>query len=233
MPHGLVAMEENTTFYTIVLKPQIEAAAAGKKVVATSGSTAKTESVDETYLWQNFIDVETNENGTPTKITFKNEEKFNFAFDIGDEMAKIKPEKLAMVYVANDGVTDKFITYKQVSRASSQCANYFKSLGIKKGDRVMLVLKRHYQYWYAMLGLNKLGAIAIPAPNQLVEHDFEYRFNAAGITAILCTADGETADYSVDGGWWQVFIGEESATIGADGIAITDGGVYKLVYTIG
>ena len=195
MPHGLVAMEENTTFYAIVLKPQIEAAAAGKKVVATSGSTAKTESGDETYLWQNFIDVETNENGTPTKITFKNEEKFNFAFDIVDEMAKIKPEKLAMVYVANDGVTDKFITYKQVSRASSQCANYFKSLGIKKGDRVMLVLKRHYQYWYAMLGLNKLGAIAIPAPNQLVEHDFEYRFNAAGITAILCTADGETADH--------------------------------------
>ena len=195
MPHGLVAMEENTTFYAIVLKPQIEAVSAEKKVAATHSTAAKTESGDETYLWQNFIDVETNENGTPTKIAFKNEDKFNFAFDIVDEMAKIKPEKLAMVYVANDGVTDKHITYKQVSRASSQCANYFKSLGIKKGDRVMLVLKRHYQYWYAMLGLNKLGAVAIPAPNQLVQHDFEYRFNAAGITAILCTADGETADH--------------------------------------
>ena len=57
----------------------------------------------------------------------------------------------------------------------------------------MLVLKRHYQFWYAMLGLNKLGAIAIPATNQLQEHDFEYRFKAAGITAVICTADGDTA----------------------------------------
>ena len=84
-------------------------------------------------------------------------------------------------------------TFKDMKRASNQCANYFKSLGIKKGDRVMLILKRHYQFWFAMLGLNKLGAVAIPAPNQLLEHDLEYRFNAAGVTAVLCTADGDTA----------------------------------------
>ena len=58
----------------------------------------------------------------------------------------------------------------------------------------MLVLKRHYQFWYAILGLHKLGAIAIPATNQLVEHDFTYRFTAAGVSAILCTADGDTAN---------------------------------------
>lgn len=61
------------------------------------------------------------------------------------------------------------------------------------GDRVMLVLKRHYQFWFAMLGLNKLGAVAIPATNQLQEHDFSYRFKAAGVKAIICTADGDTA----------------------------------------
>ena len=76
-----------------------------------------------------------------------------------------------------------------MKRASSQCANYFKALGIKRGDRVMLVLKRHYQFWFAMLGLNKLGAIAIPATNQLQEHDFVYRFEKAGISAIIATAD--------------------------------------------
>ena len=67
----------------------------------------------------------------------------------------------------------------------------------KKGDRVLLVLKRHYQYWFIMMALNKLGAIAIPATNQLKEHDFEYRYNSAGVKAIVCTADGDTARHIV------------------------------------
>ena len=66
-------------------------------------------------------------------------------------------------------------------------------MGIERGDRVMLVLKRHYQFWFAIVGLHKLGAIAIPATNQLQAHDFEYRFKTAGVSAILCTADGDTA----------------------------------------
>ena len=97
-----------------------------------------------------------------------------------------------MLHIAKDH-TERRFTFKDMKKASAQCANYFKSLGIKKGDRVMLVLKRHYQFWFAILGLHKLGAIAIPATNQLQEHDFEYRFNSAGVTAILCTADGDTA----------------------------------------
>ena len=97
-----------------------------------------------------------------------------------------------MLHISRDK-TERRITFKDMKKGSAQAANYFKSLGIKKGDRVMLVLKRHYQYWYAMIGLNKLGAIAIPAPNQLQEHDFEYRFQAAGVKAIICTADGDTA----------------------------------------
>ena len=73
-----------------------------------------------------------------------------------------------------------------MKRASAQVANYFKSLGIKKGDRVMLVLKRHYQFWYSILALHKLGAIAIPATNLLQQHDFEYRYEAAGVSALVC-----------------------------------------------
>ena len=131
----------------------------------------------------NYIDIVENENGTPTSIQFKNIDKFNFAFDLIDELAQREPNKLAMLHISEDH-TERRFTFKDIKRASAQCANYFKSLGIKKGDRVMLVLKRHYQFWFAMIGLNKLGAIAIPAPNQLQEHDFEYRFNAAGISAI-------------------------------------------------
>ena len=76
---------------------------------------------------------------------------------------------------------------------SNKAANYFKNLGIRKGDPVLMVMKRHYLFWFAMLGLNKLGAIAIPASNQLLEHDFEYRFKSAGISTIICTADGDVA----------------------------------------
>ena len=97
-----------------------------------------------------------------------------------------------MLHIDKNKVERRF-TFKDIKKASSQAANYFASLGIKKGDRVMLVLKRHYQFWFAMIGLNKLGAIAIPAPNQLQEHDFEYRFQSAGIKAIVCTGDGDTA----------------------------------------
>ena len=107
-------------------------------------------------------------------------------------MAEKDPDKLAMLHISRDK-TERRFTFKDIKKGSAQCANYFKSLGIKRGDRVLLVLKRHYQFWFAMLGLNKLGAIGIPATNQLLEHDFEYRFKAAGISAIICTADGDTA----------------------------------------
>ena len=107
-------------------------------------------------------------------------------------IAEKAPDKTAMVHISKDK-TERRFTFLDMKYFSARCANYFRSLGIKKGDRVMLVLKRHYQFWGAMLGLNKLGAIAILATNQLLEHDFEYRFNAAGISAILCTADGDTA----------------------------------------
>ena len=143
-------------------------------------------------LYHKFIDVQKDENGTPVSIKFKNEDKFNFAFDIVDGLAEKEPDKLAMLYVSKNKEERRF-TFSDMKRLSSRCANYFKSLGIEKGDRVMLVLKRHYQFWLCMLALNKIGAIAIPATNQLQEHDFEYRFKSAGVKAIVCTADGDTA----------------------------------------
>ena len=194
-PHGMIAVGgRDCTFYAIVLNPTGEPIPELSPDKAAQAEPAKPEPKrDETgMVYRKFIDVEENENGTPTKITFKNTEHFNFAFDMIDEIAKKSPDKLAMLHVDREKV-ERRITFKDLKRGSNQCANYFKSLGIKRGDRVMLVLKRHYQFWYAILGLNKLGAIGIPATNQLQEHDFVYRFDSAGVSAILCTADGDTA----------------------------------------
>lgn len=127
--------------------------------------------------------------GALRSIKFKNTENFNFGFDIVDEIARQYPDKLAMLHL-DVNKTERRFSFRDIKHYSSQTANYFKSLGIKKGDRVMLVLKRHYQFWFAMIALHKLGAIAIPATNQLKDHDFVYRFNAAGVSTIVCTADG-------------------------------------------
>ena len=191
-PHGMIAVGgQDCVFYAIVLNPTGEPIPELEPTKAIVDLPAAKRD-DSGRIYKNFIDVEENENGTPTSITFKNTEKFNFAFDLVDELASKQPDKLAMLHVSRDHEEHRF-TFKDMKKASNQCANYFKSLGIKKGDRVMLILKRHYQFWFAMLGLNKLGAIAIPAPNQLLEHDIEYRFNAAGVSAVLCTADGDVA----------------------------------------
>ena len=186
-PHGMIAVGgEDCYFVAVVLSGENEAENVIRdtlKPLATKGKTL----VNET-----FIKVIENEKGYPTKIDFQNEDQFNFAFDVVDAIAKREPDKLAMIHISKDK-TERRLTFNDMKRSSAQCANYFKSLGIKKGDRVMLVLKRHYQFWFAILGLHKLGAVVIPATNQLQEHDFDYRFRAGGVSAIVCTADGDVA----------------------------------------
>lgn len=190
-PHGMMAVGgEDCSFYAIVLRNQ--AARIGEQEAEASVATKRRAEDSEVRVYNDFI-IPTEENGVLTKIAFKNEEKFNFAFDVVDELGKRKPEKLAMLHVSENG-EERRLTFSDMKKESARAANYFKSLGIKRGDRVMLILKRHYQFWFAVLGLHKLGAVAIPAPNQLLEKDLSYRFNAANVKAILCTADGEVAD---------------------------------------
>ena len=169
-----------------------QAAREGEQGAELSVATKRREEDSHRRIYHDFI-IPTEENGVLTKIAFQNEEKFNFAFDVVDALGRRKPDKLAMLHVAEDGTEHRF-TFSDMKKESARAANYFKSLGIKRGDRVMLVLKRHYQFWFAILGLHKLGAVAIPAPNQLLEKDFAYRFEAGNIKAILCTADGAVAD---------------------------------------
>ena len=190
-PHGMIAVGgKDCSFYAIVLRNQ--AAREGEQGAELSVATKRREEDSHRRIYHDFI-IPTEENGVLTKIAFQNEEKFNFAFDVVDALGRRKPDKLAMLHVAEDGTEHRF-TFSDMKKESARAANYFKSLGIKRGDRVMLVLKRHYQFWFAILGLHKLGAVAIPAPNQLLEKDFAYRFEAGNIKAILCTADGAVAD---------------------------------------
>ena len=190
-PHGMIATGgEDCIFYAIVLNPTGEPIPELSRETARPGRILQEDT--EERIWQKFIDVTADKNGTPQEITFKNTESFNFAFDIVDELAMRSPEKLALLYVNEAGEERRF-TFSDMKKNSNRVANYFKALGIKKGDRIMLVLKRHYQFWFAMLALNKLGAIAIPATCQLQAHDFSYRFAAGKIDGIICTADGDAA----------------------------------------
>ena len=191
-PHGMIAAEgEDCAFYAIVLSNS--AAREGEQAAAVATQAAALKAHDtQPRVYHNFI-IPTVENGKLTAIDFKNQEKFNFAFDVVDTLGQQKPEKLAMLHISED-MTERRFTFKDIMKESARCANYFKALGIQRGDRVMLVLKRHYQYWFAILGLHKLGAVGIPATNQLLEKDFTYRFQAGNVKAILCTADGSVAD---------------------------------------
>ncbi len=193
-PHGMIAVKgQDCIFYAIVLNPTGEPIPElSHQKASTTGTAREVKKDTKDRIYKKYIDTVEDANGTPTSITFKNDEHFNFAFDLVDALAEREPDKLAMLHVSLDK-TERRFTFKDMKKLSNQCANYFKSLGIKKGDKVMLVLKRHYQFWFAMLALNKLGAIGIPATCQLLEHDFEYRFKSAGVSAIICTADGDTA----------------------------------------
>ncbi len=194
IPHGMIAVSEGgCEFHAVVLNPQDgQVSEEYPEIPYVSTKSSHTEKDSKTTVADNFIESYYDENGVFNGISFKNEDKFNFAFDCVDEIAAKTPDKLAMMWVGNDKSERRF-TFSDMKKYSAKTANYFESLGIKKGDTVMLVLKRHYQFWFCMLALHKIGAIAIPATNQLVEHDFTYRYKAAGVKAIVCTADGDVS----------------------------------------
>jgi acetyl-CoA synthetase len=115
-------------------------------------------------------------------------ENFNFAYDVVDETALKTPGKRAMVWCDDEG-NEAVFTFGQMKYYSDKAANFFKSAGIRKGDPVMLILKRHYEFWFCTLALNKIGAITIPATHLLSTKDIVYRNNAADIRMIVCIPD--------------------------------------------
>ena len=195
--HGMIATGgTDCVFYAIVLngpEEELSAPIQSKKPAPRKAELPAAER--EPMIWEKFISVEEGEDGSLKHIEFKNADNFNFAFDVVDGLARRKPDKLAMLHVDRDKV-ERYFTFSDMSRYSSRAANYFQSLGIKRGDRVLLILKRHYQFWFAILGLHKLGAVALLASNQMLEHDLEYRYEAAGISAVICTSNGEVSQHA-------------------------------------
>jgi acetyl-CoA synthetase len=119
--------------------------------------------------------------------------QFNFAFDVVDETALQTPEKVAMVWCDDKG-SEHIFTFGEMKLYSDRAANFFLSAGILKGDMVMLILKRRYEFWFAILGLHKIGAVAIPATHLLSEKDIVYRNNAADIKMIVSVPDPEVIE---------------------------------------
>ena len=193
-PHGMIAVGGNDcVFYAIVLNPSGESIEKITHGGVREFTARPLKTPERKWIYEDYIDTKEDKNGALEKIFFKNEQSFNFAFDLIDRMGREQPDKLALLHIDKNHVERRF-TFADIKRASSQTANYLKSLGIKRGDKVLLILKRHYQFWLVMIALHKLGAVAIPATNQLKEHDISYRLNKAGVKMVICTADDGVAE---------------------------------------
>ena len=115
-------------------------------------------------------------------------ENFNFAYDVMDAWAEEKPDKVALLWTSERG-EEVSTTYREFKEQTDRTVAYFMQLGIKHGDKVMLILKRHYQWWLSMMALCKVGAIAIPATHMLTVHDIVYRNQSASVKYIICAND--------------------------------------------
>ena len=128
------------------------------------------------------------------KYKIKTPEHFNFAFDVVDRFATEDSEKIALVWCDDKG-NEKILTFGQIANNVNKTANVLKSLGIKKGDSVMLILRRRYEFWYMLLALHKIGAIAVPATVQLLTSDIVYRIEKAHIKMIVALNDEQVVEH--------------------------------------
>ena len=120
---------------------------------------------------------------------------FNFAYDVIDVLGREKPDKRALVWLGNGG-EEKIFSFADISRESDRAANFLRRIGIRKGDRVLLVLKRHYYFWILLMGLHKIGAEEVQATSMLMAKDYVYRCNAAKIRCVIVTGeDGCTSHF--------------------------------------
>ena len=124
-------------------------------------------------------------------------DNFNFGYDVVDEWARVEPDKKALLWTNESGDVIQF-TFADIKRESDKAASFFLSLGIKKGDMVMLILKRRYQFWFSIIALHKIGAVTIPATHLLTAKDIVYRCNAADIKAVVAVGDDVVLKHIMD-----------------------------------
>lgn len=144
-------------------------------------------------LYKNFCRETLDSNGNLVDFELDFPQNYNFGYDVVDKMAELAPNDTAVVWT-NPGNEEKIFSFADISLLSNKAANVFKKYGIGKGDKVLVILKRNYEYWYVAPALHKLGAVIIPATNLLTRDDIAYRVNTAEIKAAVCTPDGETAE---------------------------------------
>ena len=156
-----------------------------KNVMSNTGS------INDFY--KRFVKEELDGEGRLMSFALDIRDDFNFSYDVVDELAKLAPDKLAILWVGDDG-TEKRFTYKDIAEESSRVANMMLAHGVKKGDFVLAVLKRHYEFWFLAYGLMKIGAVLIPATSQLTPKDYLYRFKVADISYIVATAEDGVAE---------------------------------------
>ena len=149
---------------------------------------------------ERYVDETYDEKGLLVKYTLKYPDNFNFGYDIVDDIAINDPQRLAMIWT-NPAGEERRYTFADIKRLSDKTANYLISLGIGKGDMVLTILKRHYQFWYVSVALHKIGAVMVPATFMLTKGDIEYRVRSASIKAIICTDENgvcESTDEATD-----------------------------------
>lgn len=136
--------------------------------------------VDETYALDGQLET----------FSVHYPDNFNFGYDIVDDIAMNDPDRRAMIWCNPEG-EEHIFTFADMKRWSDKTANFLVDQGIKRGDYVLVVLRRHYQFWFVATALAKIGAVMVPATFMLKEHDLEYRLNGASISSIICTSVGE------------------------------------------
>ncbi|MDR2671850.1 MAG: AMP-binding protein [Coriobacteriales bacterium] len=141
---------------------------------------------------QKYTDEVYDDNGVLVEFTVHCPEDYNFAYDVVDDIATAEPDRPAMIWCNPEGEEHRF-SFGDLKYWSDKTANFLMQQGIGKGDLVMVILRRHYQFWFVALALNKLGAVIVPATFMLKEHDLVYRLNSAGIETLICTDVGTIA----------------------------------------
>lgn len=144
-------------------------------------------------IYKQFCHEVTDGDGRLLSFTLDYPENFNFAYDVVDRIAAETPDKRAMVWCNAEG-DERIFTFGDVRRESCRMANVFRSSGIVRGDRVMVILKRHYEYWFAAVALHRLGAVMIPATHMLTVSDLVYRLKMSGAKAVICTTQNEVPE---------------------------------------
>ncbi|SHJ33262.1 AMP-binding protein [Parasporobacterium paucivorans] len=143
-------------------------------------------------IYKKYMEEKMGADGNVESCKLSIPDKFNFSYDVVDKIAEMEPQRRAMVWCNEQGERREF-TFCDIKEQSDRAASYFRSLGIGKGDCVMMAVKRHYQFWFAILGLHKIGAIGVPVTYMLKLEEYIYRFEKLDIKAVICTPDNDVA----------------------------------------